>query len=73
MDELIRAALAGIPIGVFTGVTAKANMIAVQTLWRLNCLAAETAWGLAKAALENIHRERQQRLAATQTKNEDKS
>ena len=73
MEDLIRGALAGIAVGGFAAAVVEANKIAAQALWRFNCLAAETAWVMFKAPLEKLHRERQQRLVATQTENENNS
>ena len=73
MEELIRGAIAGIAVGGFVAAVAEANKITAQALWRFNCLAAETAWVMFKAPLEKMHRERQQRLVAAQTENEDNS
>ena len=73
MKDLIRGALAGIAIGGFAAAVVEANKIAAQTLWRFNCLAAETAWVMVKAPLENMKRERQQRVVAVQTENENNS
>ena len=56
----MRGALTGIVVGGFAAVVIDANIIAVKALWRLNCLAAETAWDIFKAPLERvIHRELQ--------------
>ena len=43
MEDLIREALGGIAVGGFAAAVVEANKIAAQTLWRFNCLAAETA------------------------------
>ena len=40
------------------------NRITVQALWRFNCLAAEIAWVMTKAPLEQITRERRRRRLA---------
>ena len=72
MEGLI-GAFAGIAVGGFAAAVVEANKIAAQALWRFNCLAAETAWVMVKAPLEKMHRERQQRLVAAQTENEDNS
>ena len=71
----MREALTGIVVGGFAAVVIDANIIAAKALWRLNYLAAETAWGIFKAPLERmIDRELQrQQLAAMQTENEDNS
>ena len=60
MEDIVRGALAGIAIGCFTAAVVGANRITVQALWRFNCLAAEIAWVMAKAPLEQIIREEQQ-------------
>ena len=73
MEDLIRGALAGIAVGGFAAAVVEANKIAAQTLWRFNCLAAETAWVMVKALLEKINRERQQWVVAVQTENENNS
>ena len=73
MEDLIRGALGGIAVGGFAAAVVEANKIAAQTLWRFNCLAAETAWVMVKALLEKINRERQQRVVAVQTENENNS
>ena len=59
MEALVRGALVGIAIGGFAAAVVDANLIAVQALWRLNCLAAEMAWFTAQAAAEKMRRERQ--------------
>ena len=67
MEDLVRAALAGIAIGGFAAAMVGANRITMQALWRFNCLAAEIAWVMAKAPLEQIIREeRLRRLRAEQ-------
>ena len=63
MENIVRGALAGIVIGVFAAAVVGANRITIQTLWRFNCLAAEIAWVMAKAPLEQIIREERRRLA----------
>ena len=73
MEDLIRGALAGIAAGGFAAAVVEANKIAAQTLWRFNCLAAETARVMVNAPLEKINRERQQRVVAVQTENENNS
>ena len=61
MEDIVRGALAGIAIGGFAAAVVGANRITVQALWRFNCLAAEIAWVMAKAPLEQIIRAEQQR------------
>ena len=73
MEDLIRGAIAGIAVGGLAAAVVEANKITAQALWRFNCLAAETAWVMFKAPLIKMHRERQQRLVAAQTENEDNS
>ena len=89
MEGLLKASLAGIALGGFAAIVVEVNQIALKTLWKLNCIAAETAWGMFKASLTNIHREQlhqwqrlqqqwrrqwlQQRMAAAQTENEDEN
>ena len=82
MEDIVRAALAGIAIGGFAAAVVGANQIVLQSLWQFNCLAAETAWVMAKAPLERMIRTRQeqqrrrqwlQRMAAAQTENEDEN
>ena len=73
MEDLIRGAIAEIAVGGFAAAVAEANKITAQALWRFNCLAAEKAWVMFKAALEKMNRERQWRLVAAQTENEDNS
>ena len=88
-EGLLKASLAGIVLGGFAAIVVEVNQIALKTLWKLNCIAAETAWGMFKASLTNIHREQlhqwqrlqqqrrrqwlQQRMAAAQTENEDEN
>ena len=60
MEDIVRGALAGIAIGGFVAAVVGANRITMQALWRFNCLAAEIAWVMAKAPLEQIIREEQQ-------------
>ena len=59
MEDIVRGALAGIAIGGFAAAVVGANRITMQALWRFNCLAAEIAWVMAKAPLEQIIREEQ--------------
>ena len=66
MEDIVRGALAGIAIGGFAAAVVGANRITMQALWRFNCLAAEIAWVMAKAPLEQIIREDQQLLRAEQ-------
>ena len=61
MEDIVRGALAGIAIGGFVAAVVGANRITMQALWRFNCLAAEIAWVMAKAPLEQIIREEQRR------------
>ena len=61
MEDIVRGALAGIAIGGFAAAVVGANRITMQALWRFNCLAAEIAWVMAKAPLEQIIMEKQQR------------
>ena len=60
MNNLVRAALAGIAIGGFAAVMVEANIIALLTLVNLNCLAVETACVMTKAVLAKMVKERQQ-------------
>ena len=60
MEDVVRGALAGIAIGGFVAAVVGANRITMQALWRFNCLAAEIAWVMAKAPLEQIIREERQ-------------
>ena len=60
MENIVRGALAGIAIGGFAAAVIGANRITMQALWHFNCLAAEIAWVMAKAPLEQIIREEQQ-------------
>ena len=64
MEDFVRGALAGIAIGSFAAAVVGANRITIQALWRFNCLAAEIAWVMAKAPLEQIRREEQLRRLA---------
>ena len=75
MKDLIRGALARIAVGGFAAAVVEANKIAAQALWQFNCLAAETAWVMVKAPWDKRveHRERQQRVVAAQTENENNS
>ena len=66
MEGVVRGALAGIAIGGFAAAVVGANRITVQALWRFNCLAAEIAWVMAKAPLEQIIREEQLRAEQQQ-------
>ena len=61
MEDIVQGALAGIAIGCFAAAVVGANRITMQALWRFNCLAAEIAWVMAKAPLEQIIREEQRR------------
>ena len=63
MEDIVRGALAGIAIGGFAAAVVGVNRITVQALWRFNCLAAEIAWIMAKAPLEEQQRW-QQRVEA---------
>ena len=71
MEDIVRGALAGIAIGGFAAAVVVANRTTVQALWRFNCLAAEIAWVMAKAPLEQIIREEQQRAEAEDDAAED--
>ena len=66
MEDIVRGALAGIAIGGFAAAVVGVNRITVQALWRFNCLAAEIAWVMAKAPLEQIIWEEQRRRLAQQ-------
>ena len=57
MEDIVRGALEGIAIGGFVPAVVGANRIAVQALWRFNCLAAKTGWVMTKAFWEQIIRE----------------
>ena len=70
MEDIVRGALAGIAIGGFAAAVVGANRITVQALWRFNCLAAEIAWVMAKAPLEQIISE-EQRVAVEDDAAED--
>ena len=48
----MKGALAGIAIGGFTSAVVTINKTIVQTLWRFNCLAAQTARVVAKLSIE---------------------
>ena len=50
----MKGALAGIAIGGFTSTVFTINKTVVQTLWRFNCLAADTTWVMTKSAVEWI-------------------
>ena len=52
METIMKAALAGIAIGGFTSAVVAINKTVVQTLWRFNYLAAQTAWVMAKSSVE---------------------
>ena len=52
MEALMKGALAGIAIGGFTSAVVTINKTIVQTLWRFNCLAAQTARVVAKLSIE---------------------
>ena len=73
MEDLIRGAIAGIAVGGLAAAVVEANKIAAQSLWRFNCLVAETAWVMFKAPLEKMHRDRHWGQLAAQTENEDNS
>ena len=73
MDDLLRAALSGIAVAGFAAAVVEANKIAAQAIWRVNGLAAETAWVMFTAPLERMNRERQQPQLDAQTENEDNS
>ena len=60
MDNLVRAALAGVAIGGFTATVFEANFIALKALVRLNCFAAETAWAMFEGVVEKMVKEQQQ-------------
>ena len=71
MEDIVRGTLAGIVIGGFAVSLFEANRITVQALWRVNCLAAEIAWIILKAPLEQIMREEQRRVEAEYDAAED--
>ena len=60
MDNLVRAALAGIAIGGFAAAVVEANQITLRALVRLNFLALETACVMTNAVLVKMV-QRQQR------------
>ena len=62
MEDIVRVALAGIAIRGFAAAVVGANRITMQALWRFNFLAAEIAWVMAKAPLEQ-QQQQQRRLA----------
>ena len=64
MENIVRGALAGIAIGGLAAAVVGANRITMQALWHFNCLAAEIAWVMAKAPLEQIIREERLRRLA---------
>ena len=66
MKNIVRGALAGIAIGGLAAAVVGANRITMQALWHFNCLAAEIAWVMAKAPLEQIIREEQLRAEQQQ-------
>ena len=73
MEDLMRGALTGIVVGGFAAVVIDANIIAAKALWRLNYLAAETAWDIFKAPFERVIDRELQRQRRPQTENEDNS
>ena len=66
MEDIIRGTLCGIAIAGFSAAVVEANKMAAKALWRVNVLAAETAWVMFNAPLEKMNRER---LLAAQTEN----
>ena len=54
MDNLVRAALAGIAVGGFAAAVVEANQITLRVLFRLNCLAIETACVMTSAVLAKM-------------------
>ena len=58
METIVRGAPAGLALAGFTAAVFEVNQIAVQALWRLNCLAAEMAWVAVQAAGVKIRREK---------------
>ena len=60
MNNLVRAALAGIAIGGLAAAVVEANQLALLTLVQLNCFAIETACVMTRAVLMNIRKEQQQ-------------
>ena len=59
MDNLARAALAGIAIGGFTAAVVEANRITLRALVRLNGLALETACVMIGAVWEKMGSQQQ--------------
>ena len=48
----MKGALMGIAAGGLTSAVVAINQTVVQTLWRLNCLAAEIVWTMAKVTVK---------------------
>ena len=71
MENIVRGALAGIAIGGFAAAVVGANQIAGQALWRFNCPAAEIAWVMAMAPLEQMIRKQQERRAEDEDADEN--
>ena len=51
-DQVMKGALMGLAAGGLTSAVIAMNKTALQTLWRLNCLAAEIVWTMALVSVE---------------------
>ena len=60
MKDLVQATLTGVANGGFAAAVVEANLIALQALVQLNCLAIETACVMTKAVFTKMIKERQQ-------------
>ena len=58
MEDIARGVLAGIAFGGFVASVVTANQLAVQALWRLNCLVAKITVFTIEAVGEKIERKR---------------
>ena len=71
MEDIVRSALEGFAIGGFTAALVKANLLALQVLWRFNRLAMETAFNIVRGlSLAEMVREMKRQQLAEDSANE---
>ena len=53
-DQVMKGAIMGLAVGGLTSAVIAINKTALQTLWRLNCLAVELVWTMALVTVELV-------------------
>ena len=56
-DQIMKGVVIGLAAGGLTSAVIAINKTALQTLWRLNCLAAEIVWTMALVTVEWVKSE----------------